>query len=119
MPLKIKHVPSEKKTVTRLDLDGQLDAAGAPSLEQAVDNVLLNMEIKTLILNLSDMTFISSAGLRIFAKVRNVMKQRSGLLLLVNPQSQVNRVFKIVKTVPINEIYPNDAELDAYLKSIQ
>lgn len=46
MPLKIKHIPSEKKTVTRLDLDGQLDAVGAPALEQAVDNALLNIEIK-------------------------------------------------------------------------
>lgn len=118
MALNIQRVASEKISIIKFELDGQLDAVSAPVLEKTV-NSSLNSETKILILDLRSMSFISSAGLRIFAKLRHLMKQRSGLFLSVNPQPQVLKVFNIIKTVDVSSIFADDVDLDAYLKVVQ
>ena len=39
--------------------------------------------------------------------------------LLVNPQPQIQKVFDVVKAVPMNEIFSSTAEADAYLDAMQ
>ncbi|KOR29963.1 hypothetical protein TI04_07335 [Achromatium sp. WMS2] len=108
---------SSTKTAT-LILDGQLDAVGSPILERSV-NKIMTPEIETVILDLTDLSFISSAGLRMFAKMKKLMKNRGGRFLFVNAQPQVRKVFDIVKAVKVSEIFASYAELDEYLEKIQ
>ncbi len=117
MTLQILTKLSESNTI-HLILDGKLDAITAPELEQVIGEQL-NQETKILIVDLQALSFISSAGLQIFAKARKIMKSKNGKVYFVNLSPQVKRVFDIVKAVPIYEVFQNLEELDAYLTKMQ
>ncbi|MEA5619117.1 STAS domain-containing protein [Cronbergia sp. UHCC 0137] len=117
MSLQIQSQTSKIDTV-HLILDGKLDAITAPELEKFI-NDQMNNEIKTLILDLGNLSFISSAGLRIFAKARKMIKSRSGMVYFTNLSPQVKKVFDIVKAVPLSEVFQNVGEIDAYLEKMQ
>ena len=103
-----------------LFLQGRLDAMSFGDFDKEADKVLEQMETGgTLVLDLSALDYISSAGLRSIAKARKAMRARDGQTLLVNPQVQVRKVFDIVKAVPVKEIFQDVRELDDYLDRIQ
>jgi sigma-B regulation protein RsbU (phosphoserine phosphatase) len=105
---------------TTLHLEGRLDAMTFVEFDKEAESVLEQMEPgSTLVLDLSSLDYISSAGLRSIAKVRKAMRARDGHTLLVNPQAQVRKVFEIVKAVPVKEIFQDLRELDEYLDRIQ
>ncbi|MDV2998738.1 MAG: hypothetical protein N5P05_000344 [Chroococcopsis gigantea SAG 12.99] len=101
-----------------LTLNGQLDSLTAPDLQKEI-NKYLKAAIKTLIFNLEKLEFISSAGLRIFAKARKDMKGKGGQVFFLNLTPQVKKVFDIVKAVPLSEVFTSTEELDAYLTVMQ
>ena len=116
MALKI-HVETQE-TTARVALDGRLDTVTAPELEQAME-AQLSPEVDTLILDLKDLSFVSSAGLRIFAKLRKLMKSREGNIYFASLQPQVKKVLDIVKAVPLNAVFASIEELDNYLENMQ
>jgi len=117
MPLQILAKNTDSGTLN-LALDGQLDTLTATDLDKSLQNTL-TAEIKTLILDLQSLTFVSSAGLRIFAKARKIMKSREGRIYFTNPTPQVQKVFDIVKAVPLSDVFVSTEELDAYLTVMQ
>lgn len=117
MSLQIQIEPSKPDTL-HLILNGKLDAVTASELEKSI-NDSINNEIKTLILDLQNLSFISSAGLRIFAKARKMVKSRAGMVYFANLSPQVKKVFDIVKAIPLSEVFQNVQEIDAYLKKMQ
>lgn len=117
MALQIQTQPPDSTTAT-LSLDGSLDALTAPELDQFL-STKLDLNAKILVLDLAKLRFVSSAGLRIFAKAQKLMKSRQGKTLFVNLSPQVQRVFEIVKVASHMQIFTSEAELDAYLASVQ
>jgi anti-sigma B factor antagonist len=65
------------------------------------------------------LVFISSAGLRVFAKARKTMTSRKGKVYFTHLTPQVKKVFDIVKAVLLAEVFANIQELDAYLEAMQ
>ena len=108
---------SPEPTTMTLILEGHLDAVTSPDLERFTSH--LGTEVKTLVFDLGKLSYISSAGLRIFAKARKTMHSREGKVCFVNLSPQVQKVFDIVKVVPYEDIFRNDEELDAYLEMMQ
>ncbi len=76
MTLQIHTQPSDETSIY-LVLDGTLDAVTAPILDQFISD-RVDPAIATLILDLQKLSFVSSAGLRIFAKARKLMKSQEG-----------------------------------------
>ncbi|WP_201324622.1 STAS domain-containing protein [Pseudanabaena sp. lw0831] len=101
-----------------LSLDGQLDTLTASDLEKSLQSNL-NQDIQTIIFDLQNLSFVSSAGLRVFAKARKTMKSKEGKVFFTNLTPQVKKVFDIVKAVPLSEVFVNTEELDAYLTVMQ
>jgi anti-sigma B factor antagonist len=112
------HLQTSKPDTLHLMLNGKLDAVTASELEKSI-NDSMNNDIKTLILDLQNLSFVSSAGLRIFAKARKMMKSRTGVVYFTNLSPQVKKVFDIVKAIPLSEVFQNVQEIDAYLKKMQ
>jgi sigma-B regulation protein RsbU (phosphoserine phosphatase) len=111
---------SESPERTTLHVRGRLDAQTFNEFDLAMLDVLPRVpEGGTVVLDLSALEYISSAGLRSIAKIRKSMRSRNGHTLLLNPQPQVRKVFDIVKAVPVNEVFASVRELDAYLDNIQ
>ncbi|WP_295843344.1 STAS domain-containing protein [uncultured Xanthomonas sp.] len=102
----------------RLTLSGRLDTHTYQALDEALAP-LLATPITTLVLDVSHLDYISSAGIRSIFKARKVLAARDGRVLVVNPQPQIRKVFDVVKAVPLNEIFTSVQELDEYLDEMQ
>lgn len=70
---------------------GRLDTSSAPALEQCIDDSI--DRIKALVLDFKEMTYISSAGLRIILKTQKQMNNQQGMMKLVNVRDEVMEIF--------------------------
>lgn len=73
-------------------ISGRVDTATAPELERFIED---NTEgVTELILDLKDMEYTSSAGLRVFLKAQKLMNVQ-GSMKVKNVQSDVMEIFEI------------------------
>ena len=105
--------------VQRVAIGGRLDTHTYAELDQALAPLLGNPAVTSLVLDLSGLDYISSAGIRSVFKARKALAARAGKVLVVNPQPQIQKVLDMVKAVPLNEIFSSTAEADAYLDLMQ
>lgn len=102
----------------RIALAGRLDTHTYADLDQQLTPVL-ESPIRSLVLDLAGLDYISSAGVRSIFKARKALAERGGKVVVVNPKPQIQKVFDVVKAVPLNEIFSTVAEADAYLDAMQ
>ena len=95
-------------------LVGTLDTQTSAILERKLEPVLAESP-PTLILDLEELRFISSSGLRILAKTKKAVKKWNGSLLIVNMQPQIKEVLDIVKALPPGNLFASQQDLDDYL----
>jgi anti-anti-sigma factor len=103
----------------RVAIGGRLDTHTYAELDQALAPLLANDAITSLVLDLAGLDYISSAGIRSVFKARKALAARAGKVLVVNPQPQIQKVFDMVKAVPLGDIFTSMAEADAYLDAMQ
>src|SRR5580765_5205822 len=99
-------------------LSGSLDTATAPELEAQLATLLAG-PIQELVFDLAQLTFISSAGLRVIAQARKQLRERGGFASFVHLQPQIQEVFDIIASLPGIAIFKDVAELDRYLAARQ
>ena len=102
----------------RVTLSGRLDTHTYEDLDEALAP-LLTRHLQSLVLDLAALEYISSAGIRSIFKARKALAGHGGKVLVVNPQAQIQKVFDVVKAVPMNEIFYATAEAEAYLDAMQ
>ncbi|WP_290887816.1 STAS domain-containing protein [Arenimonas sp.] len=102
----------------RVALAGRLDTHTYCDLDQQLAPVLAS-SIHSLVLDLAGLDYISSAGVRSIFKARKALAARGGKVVVVNPKPQIQKVFDVVKAVPLDEIFSSLEEADAYLDAIQ
>ncbi|MCL1635724.1 STAS domain-containing protein [Luteimonas sp. SX5] len=102
----------------RVALAGRLDTHSYDELDRRLAPVLAS-DIRSLVLDLGGLEYISSAGVRSVFKARKALAARGGKVVVANPQPQIAKVFDIVKAVPMNEVFASVAEADAYLDAMQ
>lgn len=119
MTLSLHHEFSTPDRVV-VHVGGRLDAMTFGEFDETMLVLLPRLnDGGTVVVNLAGLEYISSAGLRSFARIRKSMRARNGHTLLLDPQPQVRKVFDIVKAVPVNEVFTSTQELDAYLDRMQ
>lgn len=117
MSLKIQ-IDEIKGRASRIILDGRLDTHTSPLLEQQLAP-LLDSPAAMIVFDMSDLTYISSAGLRVLFKARKTLDTKNGKTFMVNLQPQVQKVFDIVKAMPSVSIFRSYEEMDEYLDYMQ
>lgn len=117
MSLRIEILPPGKGS-QRVAVEGRLDTHTYEDLDEALAP-LLTRQLHSLVLDLSGLDYISSAGIRSIFKARKTLAPHGGKVLLVNPRPQIQKVLDMVKAVPLNEIFSSTAEADAYLDLMQ
>jgi anti-sigma B factor antagonist len=118
MPLTIKVTRHDPRRVT-IALVGSLDTNTSPHLESALKPVLDGAETRLVIFDLSDLEFLSSAGIRVLLAARKNLKAREGVFAMRNAQPQITKVFEVIQALPGFAIFKDDAEMDAYLADVQ
>ena len=94
----------ERKTendVVTLTLAGRLDTATAPELETELDACA--GVVKDLVLDLKDLEYTSSAGLRVILKAQKMMNKQ-GSMKLIHVNEDVMEVFDITGFLDILNI---------------
>lgn len=118
MSLKV-HISERNGDRQIVAVEGRLDSISYHELDRQITPVIEDAEVNTLVFDLAKLDYISSAGIRSVFRARKALAARGGRVLIVNPQAQVEKVFDIVKAVPVKEIFRSTEELDHYLDRIQ
>ena len=117
MSLSIEITPAGNGS-QRVALAGRLDTHTHAELDQQLAPVL-ESSIRSLVLDLAGLDYISSAGVRSLFKARKALSSRGGKVVVVNPKPQIQKVFDVVKAVPLDQIFSSVEEADAYLDAMQ
>lgn len=92
-----------------LRLEGRLDAASAPLLEQRI-NPLIQEGHHRLLLDFSRVDYLSSAGLRVLLAAAKKLAAKKGDLILFSLGEEVLEVIKMAGFQKILRILPSEKE---------
>ena len=107
-------IKEEKRgNVKIVGLRGRLDANSSPAVEKQLQAIMDRGEDR-LVLDLSELTYISSLGLRIFIAVAKNIQKANGKLALAGLNDHIYEIFKIARFTNIFSIYPSCDEAVAH-----
>lgn len=92
MELKMTINETKNDITTTLVIEGRLDTTTAPELESCVKECV--QTCKTLIMDLKDVSYISSAGLRVVLLAHKLMVGVGGKMSVRNPSDFCRQVFQ-------------------------
>jgi anti-anti-sigma factor len=95
--------------ITILEVQGRLDATTALDADRHLSTLIDGGGLKV-ILDLSGLEYVSSAGLRVFLTAAKRMKHAQGKMVLASPSSQVQQVFDVAGFSTILHILPTVEE---------
>lgn len=105
-------------TVAQIELDGKLVDETVSILEQEFERVM-KPEVKTLVLDMKNLSLISSAGIGLIIKIEVRLHREKKNLAMIYMQPQVERVFEIVRLTPNLHTFVTKEQLDEYLLAVQ
>jgi anti-anti-sigma factor len=88
-------VHDQKNDVTVFVIEGRVDSAGASDMDAVLQEAAAGGKHK-MVLDMSGVTYINSAGLRTLADILTQNRANGGDLRLVALSPKVERVFKII-----------------------
>jgi anti-sigma B factor antagonist len=92
-----------------LNVSGKIDAVTSKQLESAIDE-LLKTEATMMLLDLREVEYVSSSGLRVLMVAKEKLRQRQGDLRLASLQPLVREVFEITGLKQLFSIYASQGE---------
>jgi anti-anti-sigma factor len=104
----------ERGEIVIIRVKGRLDAASSPQLQAAINTVIDGGHFKIL-LNFSDVDYLSSAGMRLLLAVSKKLGSLEGKVVACNLSDDVMEVIKMAGFDKVIEFYPNEAESLAHL----
>ena len=84
-------------------MEGRLDTPGAHEIATEMDELAKDTD-KTVVLDCTDMTYISSSGLRIFLTLRKAAADKGGRIIVRNICNDIRNVFMMTGFLNLFEI---------------
>ena len=104
----------EQEDVHVVEIEGRIDARTAPEVEEALQ-ALLEKNFYKIIVDFTQVNYISSGGLRVFLTVLKQTRSNNGDLKLVNLIPNVEKIFKLAGFTKIfNIIGDVESALNAF-----
>ncbi len=100
---------SEMKRVQLFEVIGRVDSNNAAELGAALDGVVDDGK-NNVVLDLSGVEYMSSAGLREMVRVLKRVKRSGGDLRIASPSDRVKEVLELAGLDTIFEVYPTQVE---------
>ena len=117
MSLQVSHI-EDRPGVFIVSPVGSIDSDTESILGDAFNGIFQGNPTQ-LVLNMADVKYISSAGVRVILKAKKEIKKLDGTLSFINLQPQIKKVFEILNALPSFKVFANEKELDAYLDAMQ
>jgi len=84
----------ELKRVNVVTVAGRVDSAAAPDLEKALQN-LIDSHRNQIVVELADVEYMSSAGLRALVSTLKAAKKGGGDMVVARPSARVREVIEL------------------------
>ena len=117
MALKV-NVEKRKEDIYVVKANGHIDTDTYLQFDEKI-KPMLNASTKALILDMTDVSYISSAGLTVIFNAKKVIEENKGNFIVTNLQPQIKKVFDIVRALPKESVFVSMEEVDSYLDNIQ
>ena len=89
-----------------LEMKGRFDSGSAPSVEAKINEALVS-GATNLILDFSNLEYISSAGIRVLVQSSKELEKRNGAILLASVPKQIENVLYITGFLPYFKMFEN------------
>jgi anti-sigma B factor antagonist len=106
MSLPIKKI----NNILIIPLSGRLDVQLSISLEKEIHQLIQSEPDSHILLNLSDVKYMSSSGIRIFVSTMRILKENSKKLKLCNLNEPVKKIFEVVELLDMFDVYNTEEE---------
>ncbi len=97
---------------------GSLDSNTCNILENRL-NMIFEGHPKLIVFDMENLEYISSLGVRAIIQSQKEMKKRGGSSKMMNLKAQVEKVFQIIYSLPSDQVFGSQREMDEYLDKIQ
>jgi anti-anti-sigma factor len=108
----------QQRSVARVGLQGALNTDTAPAFEARLQEVI-DEGWQLTVLDMAQLDYISSAGLRVIFKAARAVTNDGRQLAAANRKPHIDKVFEILQALPDMAVFANDEELDEYLAAMQ
>jgi len=98
-----------------ISVSGRMDAVSAPEFDLKIGQ-FLNEGVKSMVFDLSELDYISSAGLRSFLLIAKKLKPNSGSIALASMQDLVKDVFEVSG---FNQVLPVFNSIDEAMENVE
>ncbi|MFH0974171.1 MAG: STAS domain-containing protein [Spirochaetota bacterium] len=106
MQLQIKKI----NNIIILPLTGRLDVQYSIQIEKEIYQLIQTEKDFHLLLNLADVKYMSSSGIRIFVSTMRILKETGRKLKLCSLSEPVKKIFEIVELLDMFEVYNTEDE---------
>ncbi len=100
---------------TTFTLSGRFDAVSAPSIEEAFNRVMEEGSLR-FVVNLADLEYISSAGLRVLLATAKKLSKQNGKIVLFSLRKDVHNVLEISGLLGIFPVAGDQATAETLVK---
>lgn len=104
----------EKGDIVVVRVEGRLDAASSPQLELKINSIIDQGHFK-IIMDLSGVEYLSSAGMRLLLAASKKLKHLEGKLVACSISDEVMKVVKMAGFHQVVEFYSNEDECLTHL----
>jgi len=99
-------------------LAGRLDVHLSADIEKEINELIKSEAKSNFILNLKDVEYMSSSGLRIFVSTMRILKESKRKLALSNMNNAVKKIFEVVELTDMFDIFDTEDEAINFLKKV-
>ena len=101
-----------------INLSGRLDVHLSADTEKAINDLIKSESASNFVLNLNDVEYMSSSGLRIFVSTMRVLKESKRKLALCSMNNAVKKIFEVVELTDMFDIFDAENEAIDFLKKV-
>lgn len=109
-----------KKTdnIVTIYLKGRLDVHYSADIEQELEKLIPLYPQSHFLINMKDIEYISSAGLRIIVMTMKSLKEHDRKMVLCCINDAVRKVFEVVQVIDMFNIYSSEDKAVEFLRNL-
>ena len=108
----------QKDGVSVLNIKGRVDASTSSQIHEKIMDEI-EKGTNSMLVNFSDVSYVSSAGLRVFIYASKTLSSKSGTFSICSLNKNIEKIFEISGLLKIFPIYENvEAGLNASKKEV-
>lgn len=101
------HIQRGDVEIAKVKIEGYLDSSTFPQLQEYLTSLVNEGQVR-LLLDLSDLDYISSAGLGVLMGMLREVRDKGGDLKIVNMTEKIERVFNLLGFSRILRLYTDE-----------